>query len=75
LAGEKTLFTGDLIFKEGLGRTDLPGGNGTQLKESIRRMADLDVEWLLSGHGDIISGKNEVQRNFAQVEQFYFTYV
>ena len=72
---KKALFTGDLIFKEGLGRTDLPGGNGAQLKESIRRMADLDVEWMLSGHGDIISGRKEVQQNFAQVEQFYFTYV
>jgi glyoxylase-like metal-dependent hydrolase (beta-lactamase superfamily II) len=72
---QKALFTGDLVFKEGVGRTDLPGGNGTQLKESIRRLSNLDVEWLLSGHGDIVSGKAEVRRNFDQIEQFWFAYV
>ena len=30
------LFTGDLIFEQGIGRTDLPGGSGSQLKESVR---------------------------------------
>lgn len=69
------LITGDLIFKEGLGRTDLPGGNGHQIKESIMRMADLDIEWILPGHGDILSGKKEVRNNFALLEQFYFSYV
>jgi len=54
---QKALFTGDLIFKEGLGRTDLPGGDSATLKESIKRMADLEVELLLSGHGDIIAGR------------------
>ncbi len=72
---QKALFTGDLVFKEGVGRTDLPGGNGTQLKESIKRLSTLDVEWLLSGHGDIISGKTEVRRNFDQIERFSFAYV
>ncbi len=72
---QKVLFTGDLIFKEGVGRTDLPGGDGSKLKESIKRLSGLDTEWLLSGHGDIISGAKEVKANFEQVEQFYFAYV
>ena len=72
---QKALFTGDLVFKEGLGRTDLPGGDGKKLKESIKRMAGLDVEWLLPGHGEIISGAEEVRKNFAEIEQFYFAYV
>jgi glyoxylase-like metal-dependent hydrolase (beta-lactamase superfamily II) len=72
---QKALFTGDLIFKEGVGRTDLPGGNGSVLKESIKRLAQLDVEWVLPGHGDIISGTEAVRENFNQVEQFYFAYV
>ena len=38
---QKLLFTGDLVFKQGVGRTDLPGGNGSLLKESIRRLEDL----------------------------------
>jgi glyoxylase-like metal-dependent hydrolase (beta-lactamase superfamily II) len=72
---QKALFTGDLIFKEGLGRTDLPGGDGSKLKESINGLTDLDVEWLLSGHGDVISGAEKVKRNFADVESFYFAYI
>jgi glyoxylase-like metal-dependent hydrolase (beta-lactamase superfamily II) len=72
---QKALFTGDLIFKEGLGRTDLPGGNGSKLKESIRRLTDLDVECLLPGHGEIIMGTEKVRKNFAELEQFYFKYV
>jgi glyoxylase-like metal-dependent hydrolase (beta-lactamase superfamily II) len=72
---QKALFTGDLVFKEGLGRTDLPGGDGTKLKESIKRLRDLEVEWLLPGHGEIISGAEKVRKNFAEIEQFYFAYI
>ena len=71
----KALITGDLIFKGGVGRTDLPGGDGKQLKESIRRMATLDAEWLLSGHGDVLRGSEYVAANFTQVEQMWFGYV
>jgi len=72
---QKLLFTGDLIFKDGLGRTDLPGGDGNLLKESIKRLAGLDVEWVLPGHGDIISGAAEVKTNFDQLEQVWFNYI
>jgi glyoxylase-like metal-dependent hydrolase (beta-lactamase superfamily II) len=72
---QKALFTGDLVFKEGLGRTDLPGGDGAQIKESIMRMSRLDAELLLSGHGEIISGAQEVKSNFEQIEDFWFRYV
>jgi hydroxyacylglutathione hydrolase len=71
----KALFTGDLVFKEGLGRTDLPGGDGTKIKESIRRISQLDVELLLSGHGDVIAGAQEVKSNFEGIEAFWFNYV
>jgi glyoxylase-like metal-dependent hydrolase (beta-lactamase superfamily II) len=71
----RALFTGDLIFNGGLGRTDLPGGDGRALKASIRRMADLDADWLLSGHGDVIRGAEAVQTNFAGVERTWFDYV
>jgi len=72
---EKALFTGDVIFRDGLGRTDLPGGNGEELKQSIRRISRLEVEWLLPGHGDFIAGSKEVQRNFSRVEEFWFAYI
>ena len=72
---QKVLFTGDLVFKEGIGRTDLPGGDSSHLKESIKGLMNLDVEWLLSGHGEIIEGAEKVKKNFDDVESFYFAYV
>ena len=72
---QKSLFTGDLVFKEGVGRTDLPGGDGFKLKESIKGLTNLDVEWLLAGHGNVISGAENVKKNFADVESFHFAYV
>ena len=72
---KKMLFSGDLIFKEGLGRTDLPGGNGEELKASIKRLSDLDIEYILPGHGGIISGVKEVRRNFQEIENYWFAYV
>lgn len=72
---EKALFTGDVIFNQGIGRTDLPGGDGETLKESIRRLSKLDVEHLLSGHGEIVSGAARVKRNFSEVERVWFQYI
>ena len=71
----KTLFTGDLIFREGVGRTDLPGGDGNQLKASIQRLTGLDVEYLLPGHGEIVSGKEAVKSNFDSVVEYWFSYI
>jgi hydroxyacylglutathione hydrolase len=71
----KALFTGDLIFNQGIGRTDLPGGNGPLLKESILQIACLDIEYLLSGHGEVIKGKKAVENNFREVENNWFAYL
>ncbi|MEW6266601.1 MAG: MBL fold metallo-hydrolase [Thermodesulfobacteriota bacterium] len=68
----KVLIAGDLIFAQGVGRTDFPGGNGRQLKESIRRMAALDVDTILPGHGPAIIGRDKVLRNFQIIEKMYF---
>jgi glyoxylase-like metal-dependent hydrolase (beta-lactamase superfamily II) len=72
---QKALFTGDVIFKDGLGRTDLPGGSGSTLKKSIRTLAGLDVECLLPGHGDVILGAEQVRMNFQRVERTWFAYI
>jgi len=71
----KVLFTGDVLFPGGLGRTDLPGGDGAKLKESILRLADLDVEWLLAGHGEPLRGAEAFRRNVEMVRQTYFDYI
>jgi len=72
---EKLLFSGDVVFKAGLGRTDLPGGKGSLLKQSIKRLAGLELEWLLPGHGDVISGNEAIKANFDQLEQAYLRYL
>jgi len=71
----KVLFTGDVVFNQGVGRTDLPGGDGEQLKESIRNLSRLDVEYLLPGHGDIITGSDPVNANFSEIEKVWFAYM
>lgn len=47
------VLTGDTLFRGGLGRTDLPGGNEQMLWKSITRLLDLvpDTAQMLSGHG------------------------
>jgi hydroxyacylglutathione hydrolase len=75
LPEHRVLFTGDLIFSQGIGRTDLPGGDGGLLKESINRLAGLNVEYILSGHGEVIQGKKEVEDNFRMIENDWFDYL
>ncbi|MBU1154723.1 MAG: MBL fold metallo-hydrolase [Proteobacteria bacterium] len=68
----KALIAGDLVFAQGVGRVDFPGGSGEQLKESIKKVAALDLELVLPGHGPIVKGKEQVAKNFALIEKFYF---
>ncbi len=72
LAEDKILFSGDLIFNQGVGRTDFPGGDASLLKKSIQRMAELDIETVLSGHGSMVQGRDEVRKNFDFIEKVYF---
>jgi len=69
----KVLISGDLIFAQGVGRTDFPGGSGAKLKESIERMARLDIEVLLPGHGPAVSGADNIERNFQFIRMAYFS--
>jgi hydroxyacylglutathione hydrolase len=73
---KRLVITGDLLFYGGVGRTDF-GGDGDQLKQSIERLMDLDIEYVLPGHstelGSIIQGRDKVQENFAMVKMSYFS--
>lgn len=68
----KVLISGDLIFSQGVGRTDFPGGSGQLLKESIIRMSRLDIEIILPGHGPAVIGRDQVLANFQAIERMYF---
>ncbi|HOS97612.1 MAG TPA: MBL fold metallo-hydrolase [Deltaproteobacteria bacterium] len=51
LSWEGNLITGDLLFADGIGRTDIPGGSAQRIKESLARTATLPDETLLwPGH-------------------------
>jgi glyoxylase-like metal-dependent hydrolase (beta-lactamase superfamily II) len=71
----EALFSGDVVFDQGIGRTDLPGGDGSQLKESIKKIAALNAQYLLPGHGGVVSGKQAVRDNFKQIEDYWFRYL
>jgi len=59
------LFSGDTVFAHGaFGRVDLPGGNAFELMESLKRLAELEVERLYPGHEDVVEGnaKEHIRR-------------
>ncbi|GHJ48571.1 hydrolase [Catellatospora sp. TT07R-123] len=51
--GEATCFSGDVLFRDGIGRTDLPGGSdalmAASLRDKVLTLADETV--VLPGHG------------------------
>ncbi|MCD6367686.1 MAG: MBL fold metallo-hydrolase [Candidatus Aenigmarchaeota archaeon] len=55
---KKILISGDLIFLDGVGRSDLPGGNEKDLLKSLKKIKKLDIQVLLPGHGAPASSKN-----------------
>lgn len=49
---EHALFTGDTLFAQGWGRTDLPGGDELAMQRSLRRLAPLAGQCAVyPGHG------------------------
>lgn len=49
---EKIIFTGDTLFQESVGRTDLAGGNMDELLKSLQRLMVLPPETVVyPGHG------------------------
>ena len=61
---EKALFIGDCIFKESIGRTDLPGGNDAEMQQSLKKIFKLDEDTTLyTGHYDITTLSYEKENN------------
>jgi glyoxylase-like metal-dependent hydrolase (beta-lactamase superfamily II) len=72
---EKILICGDVIFNQNTGRVDLPGGSASELKQSIERLSQLEIEYLLPGHMDIVVGREKVKRNFEFIKQYVLGYL
>ncbi|NLU41218.1 MAG: MBL fold metallo-hydrolase [Firmicutes bacterium] len=53
LLGEGVLFSGDTLFRDGVGRTDLPGGDCAELRDSLatRILVLPDSTRVCPGHG------------------------
>ena len=65
IESEKTLFSGDTLFRMSVGRTDLEGGSWQQLMESLHHVvatlpADVKV---YTGHGPVTMIGEEIQMN------------
>ena len=64
-AAEKSLMAGDVIFRESIGRTDLPGGNFKTLEESIKNQVFTlpEVVEIYPGHGPSTTVGHEKKHN------------
>ncbi|MCX7986337.1 MAG: MBL fold metallo-hydrolase [Bacteroidales bacterium] len=62
---DKVVFTGDVLFKGSIGRTDLPGGDFTTLIANIRsKLLTLPpLTMIFPGHGPYSTIENEIKYN------------
>jgi glyoxylase-like metal-dependent hydrolase (beta-lactamase superfamily II) len=59
---EGVLFSGDTLFYGNCGRTDLPGGDETQMLSSLRRLGAMDPNTqVYPGHGPATSIGREIE--------------
>ena len=61
---EKLMFVGDFVFKESIGRCDLPGGSEEEMQESLSKIKGYPVDvTLYPGHGDATTLDYEFSHN------------
>lgn len=48
---KKVIFSGDTIFSDGIGTTDLPGGNHAEMLASLKKLSSLNINYMFPGHG------------------------
>lgn len=71
---KQILFSGDLVFYGGdTGRTDLPGGSVTKIKNSIERLTQLPIKTLYPGHGEIVThdADQHIQKAYNYLANYY----
>ncbi len=63
--GEEYLFTGDTLFAQCIGRTDLPGGSESEMKESLRKLVKCiqNDPQVFPGHEEFSTFSFEKQHN------------
>lgn len=61
---DKILVSGDTLFNMSIGRSDLPGGNQTDLEKSLSKLMDLPDDTIIyPGHGTFSTIKFERENN------------
>ena len=48
---KKIMFSGDTIFSDGIGRTDLKNGNFNDMMQTLRKLSRLNLTSIFPGHG------------------------
>ncbi len=66
IPSEQKLIAGDTLFRDSIGRTDLPGGDGRQLLQSIhdKLLPLADETVVIPGHGENTTIGREKQFNY-----------
>ncbi len=61
---DELMFSGDTLFEEGVGRSDLPTGSTMELVKSIKMLLNLKTDYTVyPGHGDATSIYHEIKNN------------
>jgi len=62
LFGDGFVISGDTLFEDGIGRTDLEGGSNGEMAASLKKLDDLipDGATVYPGHGNIFKYKKEM---------------
>ena len=63
------LFSGDTVFVDGVGRTDLPTGSMDDLRSSFVKLGNVKFDGLFSGHGPVVKagGKAFLEKGAKQI--------
>ena len=62
---EKCMFTGDFLFKQTVGRTDLPTGSQKEMENSLKKIKDYPDDIIIyPGHGQETNLKYEKKNNY-----------
>lgn len=61
---DQHLFTGDVLFREGIGRVDLYSGSDAKMKNSLKLFMDIDEDIIVyPGHGEFSTIGYELMNN------------
>ncbi len=64
IKSENALFTGDTLFKNSIGRSDLPTGSNKTISSSLKKIINLNEDLnVYPGHGELTTLKLEKQKN------------